>query len=165
MWGHRRTLPAVSIGLNKMKINFTKNEYRLLLELIYLGQWMVEAHEIDESPETEKYEMLIQKIYSHASEMGCTDLIEPAESLSEYYPTLSFEEGKVFDYIDEYNNETFWDELIRRLAERDVQVELTVKNIAINSVDEMWKISTPFEEKYAREFQEHGVTRLVVRGS
>ena len=146
-----------------MKINFTKKEYRLLLDLVYLGEWMIEAHETGRTPESEKYEMIIQKIYSHAKEMGCEDLIESAEQFNEYFPTMEYEESEVRDYIDEYNDETFWSELIGRLMERDVRQECADKNIDVNSIEDFWELGTPHEEKYAQEFSNYGLARLVVK--
>ena len=54
-----------------MKINITKKEYRLLLDILHLGEWMLTAHDQEEMPEKKKYQDLVQKFYSYAEEMGC----------------------------------------------------------------------------------------------
>jgi len=51
-----------------MKINITKKEYRLLLDILYLGDWMLTAHDDQETPEKEKYQDVIQKFYSYAKD-------------------------------------------------------------------------------------------------
>jgi hypothetical protein len=59
-----------------MKIDFNKSEYRLLLDMVYLADWMLTAYDETDDPEKAKYEQLSQKVYSHAKEMGCDSLIE-----------------------------------------------------------------------------------------
>ncbi len=149
-----------------MKINFTKKEYRLLLDIIYLGQWMVEAHETGSSPKSEKYDMVAQKIYSHAKEMDCEDLIEASKEMAGYFPTREYEdESGVHDIIDEYNSDNFWEALIERLTERDVRAECSSKNIRLNSVEEYYELRSPYEKKYAEEFEKFGIDRLAIRNN
>ncbi|MCH9665136.1 MAG: hypothetical protein K0U41_04735 [Gammaproteobacteria bacterium] len=57
-----------------MEINITKKEYRLLFDILYLGEWMLTAHDQEEVPEKEKYQDVIQKFYSYAEEMGYGNL-------------------------------------------------------------------------------------------
>ena len=71
-----------------MKIDFSKKEYRLLLDFTYLGYWMIQAHETTPTDESDEYQMLAQKIYSIANEMGCSDLIEASKKLNEYMTKL-----------------------------------------------------------------------------
>lgn len=83
-----------------MKIYFSKREYRQLLDLIYLGDWVVASHlETEKSP----YESLRNKIYSHAHDFGFDELIVHDKHANAYYETASFEEQGVTDYIDAYN--------------------------------------------------------------
>ena len=146
-----------------MKINFTKNEYRVLLDIVYLGQWMLQAHESDHSGEDDNHEMLAQKIYSFGKEMGCSDLVKSAKELNKFYPTgLYEEESGIHDIIDQYNDDTFWDELINRLAERDVQAEAEASNKKISSVEDYYKFSAPHEKMYSEEFSKSGLKNLVI---
>jgi hypothetical protein len=131
-----------------MKINFTKNEYRLLLDIAYLGQWMLQAYESDLSSEDDEYEMLVQKIYSFGKEMGFGDLVESSKKLNKFYPTRLYEdESGIHDKIDQYNDDTFWDELINRLAERDAHADAEASNQEISSVEDFLKLSTPHESR------------------
>jgi len=152
--------------LDIMKINFTKKEYRLLLDVLYLGQWMLDAHDTDESPKKKEYDMVVQKIYAHAKEMGCEDLIDASKEMAGYFPTREYEESSGVDgYIDEYNLHNFWEMLVEQLTERDVRADCISKNMKINSVEEYWKLSSPYEKKYAEEFQKHGLRRVTIRES
>ncbi len=146
-----------------MKINFTKNEYRLLLDIVYLGQWMLQAYESDHSVEDDEYEMLVQKIYSFGKEMGCGDLVESSKKLNKFYPTRLYEdESGIYDNIDRYNADTFWDELINRLAERDARADAEASNQEISSVEEFLKFSAPHEARYAEEFAKNGLRNLTI---
>ena len=147
-----------------MKINFTKKEYRLLLDLVYLGEWMLTAHDDVPDPAKEGYEMLIQKIYSHAKELGCESLIEDSKELGSYLPTREYEEGsEIHEHIGRYNSDSFWDELIHRLTDRDVKSESRLQDKEIESAEEYINLSSPIEEKYVKEFEVHGLRRLIIR--
>ncbi len=146
-----------------MKINFTKKEYRLLLDIVYLGQWMIEAHKSGDLDDDDEYEMLVQKIYSFGKEMGCDDLVVPEKNLNKFYPARLYEEESgIHDIIDQYNNDTFWDELVNRLAERDARADAEASNQEISSVEDFWKLSAPHESRYADEFSENGLKNLII---
>lgn len=146
-----------------MKINFTKNEYRLFLDIAYLGQWMLQAYESDLSGEDDEHEMLVQKIYSFGKEMGCGDLVESSKKLNKFYPTQLYEdESGIHDKIDRYNDDTFWDELINRLAERDAHADAEASNQEISSVEDFLKLSAPHGSRYAQEFSENGLRNLTI---
>ena len=148
-----------------MNIDFTKQEYQLLLELAFLGQWMLLAHQ-SEPVEDSPHEMLAQKIMSHANEMGCDTWVEASQELNGYYPTQEFEEHSgVFDAIDRYNDNSFWDELVIRLAERDAQANAESRGSRISGLEELRELAAPFENKYADEFYTNGLDNLFLRGS
>jgi hypothetical protein len=84
-----------------MKIHFTKQEYRQLLELVFMADWMMTAHET--SLETASpYESLRKKIYANAKEFGLQNLIVYESADHEYYETAQLEE-RVMHHIEAYN--------------------------------------------------------------
>lgn len=126
----------------------------------------MEAHETVSSDEDNEHNMLVQKIYSFGNEMGCNNLIEVSKKLNEYYPTRAYEEESgVHEVIRRYNEDSFWDELIDRLAERDAHADAKTANVEINSAEDYWKFSTPHESKYADEFEKNGLRNLHIRGT
>ena len=146
-----------------MKINFTKNEYRILLDMVYLGQWMVEAHKTGDLGNDDAHEKLVQKIYAFSKEMGCADLVMPKKGSNKFYPSRSYEEESgTQDIIDQYNDDTFWDELVSRLSERDARADAEAKNQKISSIEVFWKLSEPHESKYADEFSKNGLKNLII---
>jgi len=48
-----------------MKIHFTKNEYRLLIEMLSMSEWVMHSHEIEYDDACNKHDQLIQKILSY----------------------------------------------------------------------------------------------------
>ena len=92
-----------------MKIEFTREEYKCLLDMLYIAEWILNAHKVEDDPETKAYGELEQKVYSYAKEMGFENLIEYAADHKKYYPTREYEEmGTPMEFIDEFENETFW---------------------------------------------------------
>jgi hypothetical protein len=147
-----------------MRIDLTTDEYRRLVDVLYLADWLLTAHKVGDDPRVEAYQQLVQKLYAHSQEMGLSYLIEYAAEFDQYFPTRDFEAGTaIHEFIDEYDDETFWDELTRRLAERDLILQL-------GGVDKVQKLSTEdrirklgqFEEYYAAEFARHGLANLRV---
>lgn len=146
-----------------MKINFTKKEYRALLDIIQIADWVMYAHDVEEKKETEEYRYLFQKIYSFAKEMGFDDLIEYVKEDGKFYPTRKFEDESMADpLIQNYENKSFWEELINRLAQRDVLKEKQIDSLAKLSEEELIVTISKAEEKWVKEFEAHDLDRISV---
>jgi len=144
-----------------VNINLTKKEYRLLLELIYLGDWMIHAHEEEISEDTADYKMLVQKIYSFAKDMESEDLIEVSRRWNEYFPTRKLEEeSRVFEFIQDYDDATFWRELEERLVERDLRDDLGAEALRALKPEEFDSRAEPISRDYWDEFTTFGIDRL-----
>ena len=105
---------------NDMKINFTKNEYRFLLDMVEMAEWVLNSRKTDSSDEVKEYSEVYQKILSHAKEMGFENLITYDENLDGYYATAEYEESEHMRYIEEFEDDVFWEALPHRLAVRDL---------------------------------------------
>lgn len=149
-----------------MKILFTKSEYRTLIDMIYIAEWMLTAHDEQADPAKDKYVHLVQKIYSHAKEIGWESLIESSAAENEYFPTLEYEEKSgIHDRIDDYEADSFWDQLVDRLAARDVMAKVGAKEQEQLSAEEYSAIADPIADVYEREFATHGIERLEINES
>jgi hypothetical protein len=73
-----------------MKINFTKKEYRKLVELLHLGDWMLHSHDVQENPETRAHRNLRDKVFAYAAQMGCENIIQ--RQAAGYFETPEFED-------------------------------------------------------------------------
>ena len=146
-----------------MKILFTKSEYRTLFDMIYIAEWMMTAFEKPTDPTLEGYAHLAQKIYSHAKEMGWESLVSSSPADNKYVPTKDYEEKSgVYEFIDDYETESFWDQLIDRMTERDVADKMGDEEVARLSNAAYEAIANPIADKYAQEFADNGVDRLHV---
>ncbi|MCB1934705.1 MAG: hypothetical protein KDF59_02065 [Nitrosomonas sp.] len=147
-----------------MKINITKKEYRLLLDILHLGEWMLTAHDQEEMPEKKKYQDLVQKFYSYAEEMGCGNLIEANKELNKYYETREYEDtSEVNEIIENYNNAEFWEELVPRLAMRDAEETMGYDAIDKMSPKERIHLLYALEEKYHEEFMANDLANLKIK--
>ena len=146
-----------------MKINFTKKQYELLIKIVYLGEWMINAHRTKDT--YEEYSDLQNYINSFAKEFGLEKYIEKGiVKKNKYYTNRLFEEETgIHDFHEEYDDETFWDELIDRLVKRDFVNAYGVENIKQMEYEERFEKEDPFIEKYSEEFEKHGIERLQIK--
>jgi hypothetical protein len=144
-----------------VNIDLTEKEYRLLLDFVFMANWVVESHHSDGRDDVQEYDMLLQKLYSFAGQMGCEELVHADRETNEYSPTRHYEETtKAFELIEEYNDDTFWDALISRLAERDVYEQIEENRRDTIGIEEYWARSEPIEEAYYEEFRRRALDRL-----
>lgn len=149
---------------NKMQIDFSKEEYGTFLEILEIAHWVLFAHRTDEPEDRKRYQDFEQKIFSYADLMEFNHLIEYSEEYERYFPTREHDENSpARPFIDEFENETFWSELIERLAERDMLQTLDEDEILEMTTEERFKAHIDFEEKYEEEFEEHGIDRLEIK--
>lgn len=71
-----------------------------------IADWVLHAHDTEPRTDTQNFEELFQKLLSFAKEMGCDDLVEFEED-KEYHPTIELESA-VEEFIEEFENNTFW---------------------------------------------------------
>ena len=150
-----------------MKIDITKKEFGTLFEMIEMAEWILHAHKIDEPEETKPYRDLEQKICGLAKDFGYGHLVDYDPELQSYFPTPEFEEtNPSMDYIEEFENDSFWEELIERLVARDLIRELGEKKyLALDPMSRVGK-EEPHRIRYGEEFEAHGIDRLeIVSGS
>ncbi|MCC5894091.1 MAG: hypothetical protein JJU16_01385 [Alkalibacterium sp.] len=143
-----------------MKINLTKNQYRSLIDLVHLGDMMVNG--IRTTDKIEEYEELREYIYSFAKQMGCGDCIKYDAKYGMHFETRDFETGKIEEYISEYDNEVFWTELPSRLADRDI-IRLQKLTGEITDREERLRKVWAKEEEYQVEFENNGLENVEVK--
>jgi len=146
-----------------MKINVTKDEYRSLIDMIYIADWVLTSYKSEEGPEIKKYQDVRQKFYALAKDMGMENLIEFDKELNGYCETAEFEDtSDCHQFIDEYDNDSFWERLIEQLATRDLEAEFDGKETRAKDPDEYFDRFAAIEIKYMAEFEENGVDNLAI---
>jgi len=140
-----------------MKINFTKKEYRLLLDMVEMADWVLNAHKTASSDEIKKYSDLYQKILSYAKDMGFENLIVYEKDLDRYLATAEYEESAHMRYIEEFEDDVFWDALPLRLAERDLIKEVGEKKYEEMEFVERASKLVELESHYYKELEDNGI--------
>jgi hypothetical protein len=145
-----------------VKINITKKEYHTLLDILYIADWIINAFAMDERVEAKEYRELEQKFFAFAKDFGADDLIELDHEDGQFYPSPKMDdETRAMKFINEFEEETLWDELIDRLALRDL-VEQHGSEItkSILKDKKIFKELENLKDKYSKEFENHGIENL-----
>jgi len=143
-----------------MKIFFTKKQYETLVKLAYLGDWLANAHKAGDGVNAE-FEKLEDYIYSFAGDFGIDELFKQGEDgITD--PTREFEE-MLDPYIDEYNDDNFWETLVNRLARRDFIEHYGQDTVSSMDLAELFEKEEPFLKKYDDEFYANGLKNLYIR--
>jgi hypothetical protein len=147
-----------------MKIHFTKKEYRLLLDMVSIANWVMNSHTTGNNSKSEPYEELEQKILSYAKDAGFESLVTYNKEYSKYFPTREYEDEETDrSFIDEYEEEVFWEELCGRLAQRDLLKEKGIQKIKEMDPIEVLTEEDKIAEKYDKEFTENGLKNLILK--
>ncbi|HOY32215.1 MAG TPA: hypothetical protein PKW80_10085 [Bacteroidales bacterium] len=141
--------------MKKVNLELSAEQYKELLKLVYVGDWVIDE------PENIVLNDLVQTIFSKAEEAGLKKLIDFDQKSGLFLPALEFDE-EIIDIVDDYEEECFWDHLIYRLAERDVENNLGEKAKGMSMEDKM-DLLDPLTERYLNEFEENGLDNVEVK--
>ena len=133
-----------------MELNLTNKQYRRLLDLVYIGNWILNSTRgEDRFAEFDQVESLL---FGKAKEVGMGALAEVYEG--EVIPSRAFAEGGIHEAIMEYENNVFFEILAEDLARRDMDdVPIDESNY-----DEL----SSRIDAYISEFEEHGTDNILV---
>jgi hypothetical protein len=146
-----------------MKINITRTQYRTLLEILEIADWVLHAH-VSERAETKKHREFEQMVFSFAKDFGFEDLVEYDEEMKVRFPTREFEEtSRGMDYVREFENDTFWNELVQRLTERDLIRQYGEERVETMNRRELGEKENQLERRYAEEFYQNGLENVTLR--
>lgn len=151
----------------QIKIEFTKERFFALLKVVYLGNWMANANRDGsaENPQKEEYEAIEDYIFSFTKQCGLDEYVDDEDAGDgKFFPTRKFEEETdVHEIHEEYDEETFWDELINRLGERDFHRYYSKDEILKMSQHKRFEKLYKFIDKWADEINENGIERLDIK--
>ena len=133
-----------------MKLELTKKQYRRLLYLVYIGNWVLNSTRGDDR--FTDYDDVESLLFSKAGEVGMSSLAQLYEG--EIIPSRAFAEGGIHEAIMEYENNVFFQILAEDLARRDMN-DVTIDE---SNYDEFaQRIDT-----YIDEFEAHGTDNITV---
>lgn len=142
-----------------MQIKFTKNELEKLLELLSISDWVLTSMDVEDDERKDDYLKLLQKLYHEAYENGCTKEIQYDEDSKDYFLSEDWEEEtQVRDFIEEYEDASFWEELTFRLADRDIDRKMNGKTP--KNFEEHVAMFTRIQTKYEEEFEKNSLENL-----
>lgn len=139
-----------------MEIKLTKKQYQTLAKTVILGNWLANASRTEPLKE---FDDIQDYILSYAVQFGFSDLIEEEKDTGAVHPTQEFEDS-LSPFIDEYNQDNFWEELIYGLAYRDLRDELGDDEFSNIERDKLLDKLQPYMQKYAAEFEDNGIANL-----
>lgn len=146
-----------------MKIEFTKEQFENLMKLVYLGNWMANANRTNDT--IKKYEDLEHYVFSFAKDLGLEKYVDDEDAdKGQFFPTRLFEEETDINEIhDEYDDDTFWNELPDRLGERDFFKKYSQREREKMTRDERFLKMQECIIKWEEEVEENGIERLVIK--
>lgn len=110
-----------------------------------------------------EYENLESKILEKAGHSGLSDWVEFDEESQRYRVRPEIEEHLFYqECYEEFRNESFWDELAVRLADRDLARAIGYPAWEKLTEEQRRARTTDWEKRYWEEFSKHGVERVIV---
>ncbi len=145
-----------------MKINITRKQYMELLKLVFIGSWIADSH--NTTSQKRVFDEIEQYILSQWKGFAAEDEVEYDPGSGQYYYTRNFEDNSgVMEIIDQYDEDTFWESLINRLAMRDFRKHYGEDKIKAMELEKIFEAQDPFVKKYEDEILENGLENIILR--
>lgn len=130
-----------------MKIELSTKQFRRLLDLVYIGNWVLNSTRGgDRIPDFDEVESLI---FSQCLRCGMGSLVQLSDE--GIIPSNAFAEGGIHEAIMDYEDAVFFDILAEELAHRDIAEGDAVEGeLALR------------RESYIREFEQNGISNINV---
>ena len=133
-----------------MDLHLTEKQYRRLLDLVYIGNWVLNSTRGDDR--IREYDEVESQVFAHCLDHGMTKLVELYEG--ELIPSRAFAEGGIHEAIMAYEDVTFFEILAEELALRDLDAERA-------TLDNYEEVMARMEQ-YMGEFEAHGTDHISV---
>jgi len=147
-----------------MHLRFTEEELGTLVEMVSLA---AEVASWNERPGAEEgisaYEALEDKVLEKAKHAGLGENIEFDEEKQRHHLSTQYQDGSFFQQCyDEFRNESFWEELVIRLADRDLARVIGMPAWQNMTEEDRRAQTRDIEKRYWDEFAKHGIDRVAV---
>ena len=134
-----------------MHIELTNKEFRRLLDLVYIGNWVLNSTR----PEQDRfadYDQVESKLFGLCAGNGMHTLVEMWNG--EFVPSRAFAKGGIHEAIAYYEDNIFFQILAEELSRRDMDyTDITPENY-----DELLQRM----DRYMEEFEASGVDHLTL---
>ena len=133
-----------------MEIKMTEKQFRRLLDLVYIGNWILNSTRGDDR--IRQYDEVESLVFSQCLAHGMAPLTELYQG--QLIPSQAFAEGGIHEAIMVYEDTTFFEILAQELALRDMDdPPITEENY-----DEVMNRMNA----YLEEFEAHGTDHISV---
>lgn len=130
-----------------MKIEMTEGQFRRLLDLVYIGNWVINSTRGDDR--IEEFDQVESLLFAECPRHGMKTLMQ--EYQGNAIPSRAFAEGGIHEAIMDYEDTVFFEILAEELARRDLENE----GIEPDAEDLNQRIS-----EYIAEFELHGTDHI-----
>ena len=130
-----------------MELKLTQKQFRRLLDLVYIGNWVLNSTRGDDR--IRDYDGVESLVFSHCLDHGMTKLVELYQG--EIIPSRAFAEGGIHEAIMAYEDAVFFEILAEELALRDAEEHPQDQEEVMARM-----------EQYLGEFEEHGTDHITV---
>ena len=133
-----------------MQIELTEKEFRRLLDMAYIGNWILNSTR--GTDRFEDYDKVESRLFSYCKDHGMASLTETWNG--QPVPSRAFAEGGIHEAIMDYEDAVFFDILAEELARRDMDSAPSSNQNYDELIERM--------EEYMEEFERNGTDRLQV---
>ena len=133
-----------------MEIELTRKQFRRLLDMVYIGNWILNSTRGEER--FKDYDEVESLLFARAAAEGMPTLSDVYEG--EVIPSRAFAEGGIHEAIMEYENNVFFEILAEDLARRDMD-DVPIDD---SNCDELNRRINA----YIDEFEAHGTDNITV---
>jgi hypothetical protein len=131
-----------------MNIELTDKEFRRLLDMVYIGNWILNSTRGQDR--IADYDEVESKVFAQCIFNGMPALYEIKDGV--VLPSRAFSEGGIHEAIMDYEDTVFYEILAEELARRDMNFE----PISQENFDEL---ANRIDE-YIEEFEQNGVENI-----
>ena len=133
-----------------MTIDLTEKEFRRLLDLVYIGNWVLNSTRGDDR--FEAYDLVQEKLFALCSGQGMPSLIQRWQG--HVFPSRAYEDGGIHEAIADYEDAVFFDILAEELARRDL-------GLVDTDPEDFTELNARIDE-YLDEFEKNGLNAVSV---
>ena len=133
-----------------MTIDLTEKEFRRLLDLVYIGNWILNSARGEDR--FEDYDLVQEKLFSLCAGQGMPTLIQRWQG--HIFPSRAYEDGGIHEAIADYEDAVFFDILAEELARRDL-------DLVESDPEDFTELNARIDE-YLDEFDKNGLNAVSV---
>lgn len=148
----------VSFCPDRMHLRLTDEDLKTMLEMMSLAMWAVSFNRKESAtPGIMRYDDMLQRLFKKATETGLSKHIEWNPERQGHCFTKNYEDKAFFtECYDEFRNESFWEELVTRLIERDLMHSLGKAKYNSLSDAHRQELAEPLHKRYWDELMRYG---------